>query len=83
MPLPLNRSTGEATVLKVSPVMLSGAKHPCFRQKEWILQSLRSFRMTIFFFPDNQDGTRFPYVIFPRSFDLTVDGGLDAIFARD
>ncbi len=38
---------------KVLSVMLNEVKHPFFRTNKWILQSLRSFRMTFSLFWDN------------------------------
>ncbi len=40
-------------VQKVLSVMLNEVKHPFFRTNKWILQSLRSFRMTFSLFWDN------------------------------
>ncbi len=44
-------------VQKVLSVMLNEVKHPFFRTNKWILQSLRSFRMTFSLFWDNLDNS--------------------------
>ncbi len=43
----------DEAVQKVLSVMLNEVKHPFFRTNKWILQSLRSFRMTFSLFWDN------------------------------
>ncbi len=45
--------TSDEAVQKVLSVMLNEVKHPFFRTNKWILQSLRSFRMTFSLFWDN------------------------------
>ncbi len=49
---PMHPMSSEA-VQKVLSVMLNEVKHPFFRTNKWILQSLRSFRMTFSLFWDN------------------------------
>ncbi len=40
--------------------MLNEVKHPFFRTNKWILQSLRSFRMTFSLFWDNLSDRYYP-----------------------